>query len=71
MTDHVRYIAKCTAISVEERFASSWDDATKAAKQISLGWYVRVSESSAVFVGSEKPDIKTGDKLRLVLEHDK
>jgi hypothetical protein len=40
-------------------------------KNVSVGWFVRVSESSAVFVGMEKPDIKEGDKMRLALEHDR
>jgi hypothetical protein len=66
----VRYVSKCVALSVEERHRDEWDEATKGTKKVSLGWFVRVNESSAIFVGMEKPDIKAGDKLKLSLEHD-
>jgi hypothetical protein len=65
-----RYVSKCVALSVEERYRSEWNEAAKETKQVSVGWFVRVTESSAVYVGMEKPDIKEGDKMRLVLEHD-
>jgi hypothetical protein len=70
-SDRARYVSKCVALSVEERFKSEWDEAAKEVKKVSVGWFVRVSESSAVFVGMEKPDIKEGDKMRLALEHDR
>jgi hypothetical protein len=67
---NARYVSKCVALSVEERHRDEWDEASKGTKKVSVGWFVRVTESSAVYVGMEKPDIKEGDKMRLVLEHD-
>jgi hypothetical protein len=50
-------------MSVEERFVTNGNNV-----RTSIGWYIRVSESSAVYVGNEKPDIVKGDKLRHILE---
>lgn len=69
-----RYVSRCVAMSVEERFEDfnhrkDPNDATKfVSDKRSIGWWVRVSESSAVFVGMEKPDIVKGDSLRHILE---
>lgn len=41
------------------------DDKYQPGPEVSLGWFVRWDESSAIFMGMEKPDIQPGDMLQL------
>lgn len=67
-------IARASAIvlSVEERFRDIRGYKNEAGQtQIdreSLGWFIRISESSAIGVGSVRPDINPGDEIILTLE---
>lgn len=67
-------VAKASArvISVEERFETMRgykNEAGEAAfDKHSLGWFIRITESSAISVGHSKPDVGPGDELILTLE---
>jgi hypothetical protein len=67
-------IARASAIvlSVEERFQTvsgrkNPDGGVDLVKE-SLGWFIRITESSAIRVGATKPDVKIGDEIILTLE---
>ncbi len=34
----------------------------------SAGWYIQIDGINAIYVGAEKPEVKTGDKMLLKLE---
>ena len=63
---------RATVISIEEKFANG--AAVKDANgdwtvpQRSLGWFVRISESSSVCVGDKRPNMAAGDAVRITLE---
>ena len=68
----MRYVMNVTVISVEQKFANGaavkGPDDKWTVPQVNLGWFMRVTESSAIWLGNEKPDIKSGDTVRLTVE---
>lgn len=64
--------ALAEVLSVEERFETvrGYKDAAgqTVLEKRSLGWYVRITESSAIRVSGVKPDLKPGDELIVTLE---
>lgn len=69
----MRYLIRnIDVISVEERFETLKGYRTEKGEAVieqrSIGWYVRISQSSAIFVGTEEPPFKKGDKINLTLE---
>lgn len=66
----VKYIWDARVISVNEHKTTIWKGGVGAAaimEEVSSGWYVRVTESSAIHVGSEKPDLLPGDTVELTM----
>lgn len=67
----MRYVFTTKLVSVEEKFRTI--RAKKVGDQVqeeteSLGWFLRLSESSAICVGAEKPDLAAGDLVTLTIE---
>lgn len=63
--------ATTRVISVEERFrvARGYKRGDETVlEQKSLGWFIRITESSAIGVGPNKPDVSPGDEIILTLE---
>lgn len=58
-------------ISVEERTETLRGrkdaDGNAVLETRSLGWFIRISDSSAIGVGMEKPDVAVGDEIVLLL----
>lgn len=77
-TETVRYVWFATVLSIDEQFQTMGTYATGTLdaggrpvydnKKESLGWFVRVSNSSGLLFGSSKPDLKPGDHVRLTCE---
>lgn len=66
-----RYVFETNVINVEEKFCTvrgRMVDGQKVVDTESMGWFIRLTESSAICVGSEKPNIVAGDKVRFTLE---
>jgi hypothetical protein len=68
----IRYIIKDQVRRIENKVASQWlsgigKDAKFAAN--SCGWYA-IFEScpASVYLGEEEPELKAGDKVRLIVE---
>jgi len=57
-----RYVGTATVLSITER---------KDKDQKSLGWWLRLSESSAIYMGMDKPSMKEGDTVTHIIEHRK
>lgn len=59
-------------VSVENRKQRhSWakeEDGSVTFQEKDLGWWVRVEGSSALYIGTEQPDLKVGDQLRMIVE---
>lgn len=74
----MRYVYRTKVVSVYERteVKSRATGAVNAAglkvydlQTVHTGeWYVRISDSSAIYVGGERPDIAPGDHVCLTLE---
>lgn len=65
--------ASARVLSVEERFETvrGYKDpitGQTVTDRRSLGWFIRITESSAICVGRSKPDVAEGDELVLTLE---
>lgn len=72
-----RYHFEATVLNVEERNQtehSNWrrdpNDPTRTknisdSKQVSLGWFVRFTDSSAMYFGMDKPDFGKGDTIQI------
>lgn len=64
--------ASARVLSVEERFQTIRGhlDANKQTvlEQENLGWFIRITESSAIGVGPNKPDVQAGDEIIITLE---
>jgi hypothetical protein len=68
---NTRYAFTSTVISVDEKFHTNrvvMIEGKPQEEKESLGWFVRITESSAICVGGERPDIKKGDKVKITLE---
>lgn len=52
---------------VEKRTKVNWrqEGGKWTYDEVSEGWFVRITDSSAIFFGGEKPDLKVGDKLEI------
>jgi hypothetical protein len=71
----IRYNFEVQVISVEERFeehrVNPHPDPADPSKTVydvqktSLGWFVRISDSSAMYFGMTKPDFGKGDTLEM------
>lgn len=68
----MRYIYFANVVSVTEHFETVSGRKNEQGQvditHKSLGWFVRVTESSAIHVGMEKPDIKVGDRIKITYE---
>jgi hypothetical protein len=74
----IEYTFVARIISVEEKFTTKnyrveRDPATGQTSwqcdRVSLGWFVRYTESSAIRVGATRPDLNVGDEIEVVLRH--
>lgn len=67
-----RYVLTGRVISVEEKrvkLAAVQDsDGKWSVPEMGIGWFVRIAQSSSIFVGIEKPDIAVGDMIRMTME---
>lgn len=67
----MRHQWNATVVSVTEhkskRYVSGVGDAA-VFEEVSAGWFVRISESSAIGVGATRPDLKPGDTVLLTME---
>lgn len=73
MTEKTRYVFKTKIVSVEERFrtlrVAKKADGTTEEERESLGWFIRLDQSSAISMGPEKPaDWKAGDVIKHTME---
>lgn len=68
----LRYVYEARVLSVEEKFEtlpSVQDSGGKWSSPLrSVGWFIRISEASAIGVGQEKPDIVPGDTMIITLQ---
>jgi len=67
----VRFAWTARVLSVEEKFRDVHISGTGPEAVMgkeSLGWFVRISESSAIRVGTEKPGLQPGDTVKLTME---
>lgn len=66
----MRHEWEATVLSVTEhkvkKYVSGVGDAA-VFEEVSAGWFVRVSESSAIGVGMTKPDLEPGDTVGLTM----
>lgn len=67
------YVFHTSVISVTERkeqynHRRNPDDNSTLYDIRSLGWFVRITESSAIFFGMEKPELEPGDKIKITIE---
>ena len=68
----ILFRGKAEVLSIEERFETlrgyKGADGQTVIDKNSLGWFVRITNSSAIRVGNTKPDIQPGDQVVLTLE---
>lgn len=68
MVTRYKWVAR--VLSVQEHKATVWKGGVGDAavmEEVSVGWFARVTESSAIFLGFEKPDIQPGDEVELTM----
>lgn len=69
----IRYAFITSVIAVEEKFQQvNWhldkETGKPTCEEVSLGWFVRYTDSSAIWLGNEKPELKVGDRIKVMLE---
>lgn len=73
-TVQMKYIAKSIVTDVYQKFSKTWvsgmGDSAVFAEQ-SKGWFLQLADSNDVIcMGDEQPQLKKGDKVRIIIERE-